>query len=637
MDERTLADRADMMRRQRALAEFGDFVLDHDDLDEILLEGCRLIAEALRTDLAKVVEIERHRATGFIRAGIGWNDGIVGRERVSLRERSSEAFAIARAEPVITNDIKKETRFHFPAFLQDHGVVALINVPIFLPGRRPWGVLQVDSRVPRKFDREDIDFLKNYSMVLGPVIDRLLVMREKHEETRQLTLRNDRLRRVIEGMEEGFGLLAPDFTILEHNRRLDFAQGDQSGETVGKSFWERYPGSRDTDIGRMLVRAMEERIPLTLEHRPRGSERWLEARAFPIADGSLALLWRDVTARREARLRLSKSEEWLRSAIMVGKVGLWDWDIPDNRIVWSEEHYLMYGYQPGEIEPSHITWYEQIVDEDRERVVAEIRAARESGEDYATQYRVVRNDGTVRWLDATGRFFYDDEGTAVRMVGALVDVTEQHEMNDRLGLLVAELQHRTRNLIGVVQAMALRTQRSSETIEQFSRKFRDRLEALARVQGLLSRLGTEDRISFDELIETELAAMNGEKTDTTVRLDGPRGIRLRSSTVQTLALALHELATNAVKYGALGQAGARLAITWSFEKQGDGGRPWLHIEWRETGVRMPAGDNGPHGSGEGRELIEQALPYQLGARTHFELGKDGAYCTISLPVSDAAG
>src|SRR5262249_2512442 len=116
--------------------------------------------------------------------------------------------------------------------------------------------------------------------------------------------------------------------------------------------------------------------------------------------------------------------------------------------------------------------------------------------------------------------------------------------------------------------------------------------------------------------------------------EGPAGVRVRSSSVQTLAMALHELATNAVKYGALAQPSGRLDISWRYEPSGASGKPWLHIDWRESGVKVPEESSTPRGSGQGRELIERALPYQLKARTRFELGSDGVRCTISIPVSE---
>ncbi|MEG8039930.1 sensor histidine kinase [Sphingomonas sp. LR60] len=216
------------------------------------------------------------------------------------------------------------------------------------------------------------------------------------------------------------------------------------------------------------------------------------------------------------------------------------------------------------------------------------------------------------------------------MVGAIIDVTERRAWAERQQVLIAELQHRTRNLIGVVRVIADKSARSSRDLPDFRQRFGDRLQALVRVQGLLSRLSDDDRVTFDSLLDAELAALDGEAT--AVTRAGPKGVRLRSSIVQTLAMALHELATNAVKYGALGAAGGRLSITWAVVPAEDQ-TPWLHIDWHETGVAMPPADTAPLGSGEGRELIERALPYQLGARTSFALGADGVRCLIAIPIS----
>ncbi|KQP14627.1 sensor histidine kinase [Methylobacterium sp. Leaf93] len=200
-----------------------------------------------------------------------------------------------------------------------------------------------------------------------------------------------------------------------------------------------------------------------------------------------------------------------------------------------------------------------------------------------------------------------------------------------MSVLVAELQHRTRNLMGVVRATADKTLRNSSGLDDFRERYGTRLAALARVQGLLSRLAEGERVSFDELIRSEVAALDGEASR--VSLSGPKAVALRSSTVQIFALALHELATNALKYGALAQPRAHLDIRWHVEIAEPERAPWLHVDWRERGVRMPARDGLPQGSGSGRELIERALPYQLGARTTFVMEPDGVHCTIALPVS----
>ncbi|MCL7999809.1 hypothetical protein M8994_16320 [Brucella sp. 21LCYQ03] len=187
--------------------------------------------------------------------------------------------------------------------------------------------------------------------------------------------------------------------------------------------------------------------------------------------------------------------------------------------------------------------------------------------------------------------------------------------------------------MSVVRSTATRTGETSSNFSEFRKRFGDRLEALARVQGLLSRLGHTDRIAFDELIGTELKAMHGNANRVT--LVGPRGIRLRSSMVQTLAMALHELATNAVKYGTLGQPNGGLAITWQMKEPDRRGRRRLHIEWQEKGVTMPPLGTKTQGGGQGQELIEKALPYQLNAETSFSLGPDVVLCIITIPESES--
>ncbi|HEY0572059.1 MAG TPA: sensor histidine kinase, partial [Enterovirga sp.] len=190
---------------------------------------------------------------------------------------------------------------------------------------------------------------------------------------------------------------------------------------------------------------------------------------------------------------------------------------------------------------------------------------------------------------------------------------------------------RTRNLIAVVSSLASKTADEAVSLDDFGERFGTRLAALSRVQGLLSHLTAGQRVSFDELLGSELSALGtvGDGKDK-VTLDGPPGVSLRSGTVQTFALALHELATNAIKYGALSAPTGRLAVRWRVEA--DGKEPRLHVDWRESGVDMPINGAPPQGSGYGRQLIERALPYQLKAQATYHLGVDGVHCTIAVPI-----
>jgi PAS domain S-box-containing protein len=428
--------------------------------------------------------------------------------------------------------------------------------------------------------------------------------------------------------------LTPAFEEIYGLSRAEALTGDNYRSWLELIISEDRKHARDS-INRVLAGAH-----VTFEYRIRrpidGEIRWLRNTDFPIADGSgnvtlIGGIGQDVTETKLAQERIARSEERLRAAVEVGRLGLWDWNVQTGEIHWSDEHFRMEGYAPGEVRPSYEAWASRIHPEDRASTEGALKHAMETREEYIREFRTVHPDGSIHWLSGRGRFFYHADGRPIRMVGAMMDVTERREWAERQSVLIGELQHRTRNLIGVVRSTANKTARSSADLPDFRARFRDRLEALGRVQGLLSRLNDHDRVSFDDLIRTELSAMNGSLDRVT--LQGPLDVRLRSSTVQTLAMALHELATNAVKYGALKQPSGRLAITWRLDPPGDDGIPWLHIDWRESGVTMPRDGAAAAGSGHGRELIERALPYQLSADTTYTFEQDGVHCTISIPVS----
>ncbi len=386
---------------------------------------------------------------------------------------------------------------------------------------------------------------------------------------------------------------------------------------------------------------------VTFDHRVirpgDGGIRWLRNTDFPIPDatGRIAFIGgisHDTTEARRVQDALQSSSDRLGIAVKVARLGLWDWDLETGQIHWSDEHYLMEGYAVGEVTPSYEAWLRRIHPEDRGETEAALHEAMADGSDFVSEFRTLHPDGSVHWIAGRGRFFYDAEGRPVRMVGAMMDVTGQREWQERQKVLLAELQHRTRNLMGVIRSIADKTARASTDLGDFQHRFRDRLDALARVQGLLSRLSDHDRVAFDELVRAEIAVMGGPASQVT--LTGPSEVRLRSSTVQVLAMALHELATNAVKYGALAQPAGRLQISWWLEPMPGNGDPWLHVDWRERGITMPGaappgsgqGSGGQGSGGQGRELIERGLPYQLKAKTSFTLGPDGVHCTIAVPV-----
>ncbi|HEX4636918.1 MAG TPA: sensor histidine kinase [Rhizomicrobium sp.] len=190
--------------------------------------------------------------------------------------------------------------------------------------------------------------------------------------------------------------------------------------------------------------------------------------------------------------------------------------------------------------------------------------------------------------------------------------------------LLAEFQHRVKNLMAVVRSIVRRTVETSSGLEDFADHFDGRLTALMRTFRMLGRTGTFE-IDFEELVREELLSQAAERR---AHVEGPV-LCLSQNAATALGLAIHELAVNAVKYGALAGTDGQLSIGWTVDEDG------LRLEWREAGV--PAVDPMPQRRGFGREWIEQGLPYQLKAQSRLEFLPGGVVCTILVPPNQIGG
>ncbi len=192
MNDVDTSDYSAPLRQQTALARFGELALRSDGLDEILTEACRLVGDALGTDLAMVMELQEDGTSLSVRAGVGWRPGVVGEVILKAAGDSSEGHALKAGEPMISPDIETETRFKYPPFLIENGVKAVANVVIIGgQGRPPFGILQIGSRKPRQFTDTDTAFLRSYANLLAAAVDRLRVIGEVRDGEARLHLALD--------------------------------------------------------------------------------------------------------------------------------------------------------------------------------------------------------------------------------------------------------------------------------------------------------------------------------------------------------------------------------------------------------------------------------------------------------------
>jgi PAS domain S-box-containing protein len=365
---------------------------------------------------------------------------------------------------------------------------------------------------------------------------------------------------------------------------------------------------------------------------PDGSEHWLlsrgEAEPDP-AGGPLPIRIRgvclDITARRRAEAALAEGEERLRLAQEAARLGTYDYDYAAGRVTWDSRMRALWAL-PDDAPINHRRFVEAIHPDDRAvRRAAAHRAMDPSGDGlYQLELRVVGvADGRERWIAATGQVRFA-AGRPVRLIGIAMDITDRKLAETRNQLLMREVDHRAKNALAVVQA-ALRLSRA-ESPAELVRIIEGRVAALARAQTMLAQRRWEGA-ELRALMEGELEPFLGPETEGAPRavLLGPP-VTIAAQAAQPLCMALHELATNAVKYGALSAAGGLLTVNWRVEA---GGRT-LHLTWRETGG--PPVDAPPSGRGFGSRVIEQTVQSQLGGKLSRLWLADGLRCELLVPL-----
>jgi two-component system CheB/CheR fusion protein len=251
----------------------------------------------------------------------------------------------------------------------------------------------------------------------------------------------------------------------------------------------------------------------------------------------------------------------------------------------------------------------------------------QTGAPFELEFRLRSASGAYQWFLSRAEATTSSSGKVSQWFGSCINIHARKIAENRQNLLLIELQHRVKNILAVVRSLANRTAENAETLEDFLSHFEGRLGAMGRTQNILARTA-ESGVDLGELVHEELIG-HAAHFDDQVDVHGPE-IKLRPKPAEILGLAIHELATNAVKYGALSTRGGQIKVSWQVDERIGG--PRLAIEWLESGV--PVIDRKPARSGFGRELIERGLPYELQANTALEFRQGGVRCIIELPLND---
>src|SRR2546423_9030559 len=316
-------------------------------------------------------------------------------------------------------------------------------------------------------------------------------------------------------------------------------------------------------------------------------------------------------------LRLLESEQRRSLALAAGSMGSWDWDLVNNHIVWDEGQHAIYGVTPGQFAVTPANFKVLILPEDWERLQVGMDALLRQGQPHQAEFRIRRPNGEIRWCASIAAASQDETGKVVRISGVTMDITERKGAEERQALLAREVDHRAKNAMAIVQSIVRLTK--AESIAEYGNVIEGRIKALSRAHALLSDSRWQGA-EMAKLVEEELAPYRSVHADR-IRITGPK-IVLEPTTAQTLALALHELSTNAVKYGALSQASGRLELDWEIFPDE------IVVTWRESGGPTV---HKPRQTGFGAKIITSSIERQLEGKVSFDWRPEGLFCELRAP------
>jgi PAS domain S-box-containing protein len=518
-----------------------------------------------------------------------------------------------------------------------------------MPGNRDEGLFDAYVRVvetgtpwSREFSYRHEGLDVYLRAVAGRVGDGLAVtfadLSERRRAEEATIAAEQRWRAILDAVPQMVWSARPDGFVDFYNRRWYEFTGDALADSEG-SGWASivHPDEREAAAAHWqhcVERGQVYEIEYRLRERT-GRWRWALGRAVPLraTDGSIERWFgtcTDIHDIKAVEARLKKSEERFQLALDAAEVvGTWDWDVQSDRIVADARFARLVGVEAQDAERGVpvARYLAGVHPDDRARVEAAIASAVADGSRYSQEYRVRRLDGSTAWVSARGHCVHED-GRPVRFPGAVFDITERKAIEEARELLASELSHRIKNIFAVVNSLVTLSSRGYPEAQPFAEAVRARLTALGRAHDYVRPQPGEDQAASEAqtthgLFETLLAPYRGEGGHIVVDgCDSTVGVRAATA----LALVVHELATNAVKYGALSVESGRLTISCR-----DTGETY-RIVWQERGGPTVAGK--PDRRGFGTLMSERALSAQLRAEISHDWNAAGLTVTITLPRSE---
>jgi|TARA_R100000049_G_C1957062_1_gene115525 two-component system CheB/CheR fusion protein len=313
----------------------------------------------------------------------------------------------------------------------------------------------------------------------------------------------------------------------------------------------------------------------------------------------------------------------LSLAIKTAEMGVWQYDAVTQDVVWDERLREMIGRTGSREKPSAADFFAMIHPGDLERVRSALAHTIATGAPFAEEFRLTRADGKLAWLNGRGERII--EGDHTRVIGINSDITERKLAEEQNNFIMRELDHRVKNILAIILSIAKITGANAPDFETFSGAFEKRLYAMARTHSLLAESRWQGA-DMRSLVEDELS--QSSELDN-LEIEGP-AVSLTASAAQSISMALHELATNAMKYGSLSVPDGALRVAWQWHRQEGSPDDVLDFVWEESGG--PPVEK-PERKGFGSTVIERILRAQLSAETEIDFAPEGLRVTCAIPSS----
>jgi two-component system CheB/CheR fusion protein len=496
----------------------------------------------------------------------------------------------------------------------------------------------------RPYRRTD-DRLDGCVISLFDITARKRAEKQLAENAEVLARQYAELETLYDSIPVGLNLLDRDLRYIRINKRLAEINGFPVPEHIGKRQDELLPDidHRVRDLQVQVLKTGEPRLGVevqgTTPAEPDKTRDWVVDFYPVMRDGSVFAVGsavQDVTTQKELQRKLERSledleesEARLEFALETGQLGAWQLDVETMKATERTElHDRIFGFQEPRPEWTFEMFLERVVPEDRKAVEERFTRAVDNRTHWEFECRINRADGELRWISAHGRPVLDGNGEVARLLGTVKDITETRMAEEQQSLLLHELQHRVKNTLATTLAIVQFSSERAEDVPSFVRTLRARLEAIARSHDIL----TADNWSgarLEKIVELELQPYTDPKGQRAKFIGDD--VPLNPKQMLSLALAFHELATNAAKYGALSREGG--TVTVRSRRRAD---DVVEIHWEEEGGPMVP-DPDQTRSGFGTFLLERVLGIDLEGEARIEYHPTGVTCWITFPIDPTHG